>query len=36
MARQQEDPRERAVLLQMAQIWSRLAEQIDALKDDAT
>ncbi len=37
MARHQEIPHERAILLQMAYIWSRLAEQAAAFaKDDAT
>ena len=30
-ARRQESPQERAILLQMAYIWSRLAEQAAAL-----
>jgi hypothetical protein len=37
MARHQEDRHERAILLQMAYIWSRLAEQAAAFaKGDAT
>ena len=34
-ARQQASPQERAVLLQMAYIWSRLAEQAAALAKEA-
>jgi hypothetical protein len=37
MARHQESPQERAILLQMAYIWSRLAEQAAAFaKDEAS
>jgi hypothetical protein len=35
MARLQESPQERAILLQMAYIWSRLAEQAAALLQGA-
>lgn len=35
LARQQESPQERAILLQMAYIWSRLAEQAAALAKEA-
>jgi len=34
MARQQQGPHERAILLQMAYIWSRLAEQAAAFAKD--
>ncbi len=36
MARDQEDPHERVILLQMAYIWSRLAEQAAAFANDET
>jgi hypothetical protein len=35
LARQQASPQERAILLQMAYIWSRLAEQAAALAKEA-
>jgi hypothetical protein len=36
LARDQESPHERATLLQMAYIWSRLAEQAAAFAKDET